>query len=113
MFRRAQRLQAVRGFGIDRFHETYRPLLFATASIPSPYCYRCPLGLSYPSCGLACADGLEDVLSREGDRVAAVVVEPLVQGAAGIITAPDGHLRRVLICDPADDGRYRGFTRKS
>ena len=81
--------------GIDRFHETYRPLLFATASIPSPYCYRCPLDLSPADCGLRCADALEDVLAREGDGVAAVVIEPLVQGAAGIITAPEGHLRRV------------------
>ena len=89
--------------GIDRFHETYRPLLFATASIPSPYCYRCPLGLTYPSCELACADALDEVLTREGDTVAAVVVEPLVQGAAGIITAPDGHLRRV-----ADIARRHG-----
>jgi adenosylmethionine-8-amino-7-oxononanoate transaminase len=89
--------------GIDRFHETYRPLLFATAAIPSPYCYRCPLGLSYGECGLACADKLDEVLTREGDRVAAVVVEPLVQGAAGIITAPDGHLRRV-----ADIARRHG-----
>jgi adenosylmethionine-8-amino-7-oxononanoate aminotransferase len=89
--------------GIDRFHETYRPLLFATASIPSPYCYRCPLGLSHPDCGLACADVLDEVLTREGDAVAAVVIEPLVQGAAGIITAPDGHLRRV-----ADIARRHG-----
>jgi adenosylmethionine---8-amino-7-oxononanoate aminotransferase len=89
--------------GIDRFHETYRPLLFATASIPSPYCYRCPLDLSPADCGLRCADALEDVLAREGDRVAAVVIEPLVQGAAGIITAPDGHLRRV-----ADIARRHG-----
>ena len=81
--------------GIDRFHETYRPLLFSTAPIPSPYCYRCPLGLSYPACDLACAQALEDVLAREGSTVAAVVVEPMVQGAAGIITAPDGHLRRI------------------
>lgn len=81
--------------GIDRFHETYRPLLFATASIPSPYCYRCPLDLSPADCGLRCADALEDVLAREGTSVAAVVIEPLVQGAAGIITAPEGHLRRV------------------
>src|SRR5213593_1557058 len=48
--------------GIDRFHETYRPLLFPTAQIPSPYCYRCPLGLTYPSCEIACATALEDVL---------------------------------------------------
>ena len=80
---------------IDVFHDTYRPMLFPTSGFAQPYCYRCPLGLTYPSCDLACADTLEDVLARDGDRVAAVVVEPLVQGAAGIITAPDGHLRRV------------------
>ena len=80
---------------IDVFHDTYRPLLFPTTGFAQPYCYRCPLGLTYPSCDLACADTLSDVLARDGDRVAAVVVEPLVQGAAGIITAPDGHLRRV------------------
>ncbi|HLG01817.1 MAG TPA: adenosylmethionine--8-amino-7-oxononanoate transaminase [Acidimicrobiia bacterium] len=81
--------------GIDRFHDTYRPLLFSTADIPSPYCYRCPLGLEYPSCDLACANALDAVLTREGDRIAAVVVEPMVQGAAGMITAPDGHLARI------------------
>ena len=80
---------------IDVFHGTYRPLLFPTTGFAQPYCYRCPLGLRYPSCDLACADTLSDVLARDGDRVAAVVVEPLVQGASGIITAPDGHLRRV------------------
>ena len=80
---------------IERFHQTYRPLLFTTEQIPSPYCYRCPLGLTYPSCELACASALEDVLAREGSSVAAVVVEPLVQGAGGIITAPDGHLARL------------------
>jgi adenosylmethionine---8-amino-7-oxononanoate aminotransferase len=80
---------------IEEFHATYRPLLFTTAAVPQPHCYRCPLGLVHPSCGLACADALEDVLAREAGRVAAVVVEPRVQGAAGIITAPDGHLARI------------------
>jgi adenosylmethionine-8-amino-7-oxononanoate aminotransferase len=88
-------LGAVSVGGIDRFHETYRPLLFETASVPNPYCYRCPLGKTYPSCGIACADELDVVLRREGNAVAAVIVEPLVQGAAGIITAPDGHLARI------------------
>ena len=88
-------LGAVSIGSIERFHETYRPLLFPTTSIPSPYCYRCPLGLTYPSCDIACATALEDVLAREGSSVAAVIVEPLVQGAGGIIAAPDGHLARV------------------
>ncbi len=81
--------------GIERFHETYRPLLFETAAVPNPYCYRCPLGKAYPECGIACADELERVLDREGANVAAVIVEPIVQGAAGMITAPDGHLTRI------------------
>lgn len=80
---------------IDAFHDTYRGLLFPTYAFAQPYCYRCPLELSYPSCDLACADSLEVVFDRDGGRVAAVIVEPLVQGAAGIITAPDGHLARV------------------
>ncbi len=88
-------LGAVAVGGIERFHETYRPLLLETASFPAPYCYRCPLGLDYPSCELACADTLDQVLEREAGRVAAVIVEPVVQGAAGIITAPPGHLSRV------------------
>ena len=80
---------------MDDFHDTYRPLLFTTAAVPQPYCYRCPLSLEPETCGLACADALEEVFARDGDRIAAVVVEPRVQGAAGIITAPDGHLRRL------------------
>lgn len=86
--------------GFDPFHALFGPLLFETRRIPSPNCYRCPLGLTHPDCDLACADVLDEVLAAEGDRVAAVVTEPLVQGAAGIVCAPDGHLRRLReICD--------------
>lgn len=81
--------------GIRTFHETFRPLLFASPSFPSPYCYRCPLGLERSSCSIDCADVLDSVLSHHAGQVAAVIVEPLIQGAAGIITAPDGHLARV------------------
>ncbi|MFP5225935.1 MAG: adenosylmethionine--8-amino-7-oxononanoate transaminase [Actinomycetota bacterium] len=88
-------LGAVSVGGMELFHDTYRPLLFDTARIPSPNCYRCPLGLEVGSCGLACADQLDAVLTEHVGKVAAVITEPLVQGAAGIITAPDGHLARI------------------
>ncbi len=47
--------------GIDIFHKTFEPLLFKTYRAPSPYCYRCELGKSYPDCKLACLDKLEDI----------------------------------------------------
>jgi 4-aminobutyrate aminotransferase-like enzyme len=63
----------------------------------TPYanCYRCPLRLRYPECGLACVDYIRDVIAHQtaGD-VAAIIAEP-VQGTAGNIVPPEGFLRAV------------------
>ncbi len=88
-------LGAVSVGGIDLFHACYRPMLFPTLKSHYPYCYRCHLGLSHPGCGLACLEELEDLLEREAHTVAALIIEPLVQGAAGLITAPEGFLKGV------------------
>jgi adenosylmethionine-8-amino-7-oxononanoate aminotransferase len=80
---------------LGRFHHLFRPLLFPTVRAPSPYCYRCPLGLERATCRVDCAEALAGLVREHRDSLAAVVVEPLVQGAAGMITAPDGYLRRV------------------
>jgi adenosylmethionine---8-amino-7-oxononanoate aminotransferase len=80
--------------GISLFHERYHSLLFGTVKAPSPYCYRCPLGLEPSSCGEACIAELERIVSEHANRLAAVVVEPGMQGAAGMIPLPDGYLRR-------------------
>jgi len=86
--------------GMELFHETYRPLLFPVERVPAPHCYRCSLGLSRPSCGLKCADVMEATLDRLGGRAAAMIVEPLVQGAAGMLVHPEGYLARVRrACD--------------
>ena len=80
--------------GIETFHNLYGPLLMPSMFAPSPYCYRCPLGRSRESCQMACAAELERLVETHANELAAVVLEPLVQGAGGIITAPAGYLHR-------------------
>ncbi|MEP6571399.1 MAG: adenosylmethionine--8-amino-7-oxononanoate transaminase [Gemmatimonadota bacterium] len=80
--------------GIDLFHQRYQPLLFETVPVPSPNCYRCPVGQTRESCHLECIDELERIILRHGDTLAAVVLESGLQGAAGMIVMPDGYLRR-------------------
>ena len=61
--------------------------------IPDCYCYRCPLGLQYPSCGVACADEVDSAIRADGD-VAAVIVEPIV-GTNGVLVPVPEYLPRV------------------
>jgi adenosylmethionine-8-amino-7-oxononanoate aminotransferase len=88
-------LGAVSVGDLARFHHLFSPLLFPTVRAPSPYCYRCPLGLERSTCQVACAEEVVKLVEQHADTLAAVVVEPLVQAAAGMITAPDGYLRRL------------------
>lgn len=71
------------------------PYMGGVAFAPAPYCYRCPLRLQPETCGLACADAVEDTIQYQtsGD-VAAFIVEP-VMGEGGIIPLPEGYLARV------------------
>ncbi|TDJ00441.1 MAG: adenosylmethionine--8-amino-7-oxononanoate transaminase [Deltaproteobacteria bacterium] len=87
-------LGAVALGGVESFHEIFRPLVFEALRAENAYCYRCPYGLRYPDCGIHCLESLEGLLERHGHEVAAVVVEPLVQAAAGILLLPDGWLKR-------------------
>jgi 4-aminobutyrate aminotransferase / (S)-3-amino-2-methylpropionate transaminase / 5-aminovalerate transaminase len=63
----------------------------------SPFadCYRCPLRLRYPDCGIACADYVRDVIRHQtGGEIAAIIVEP-IQGTAGNVIPPEGFLRTI------------------
>ena len=81
--------------GVDRFHTMFSPILFPALRAPSPHCYRCPLNLEQADCGMACLGELEKLLIAHRGEVVAVIVEPLVQGAAGIIVHPPGYLKGV------------------
>jgi adenosylmethionine-8-amino-7-oxononanoate aminotransferase len=86
-------LGAVGVGGIELFHSAYWDLLSPSIRLPYAHCYRCHLGLSYPSCGLECARKIEPYFRDHAGETAAVIVEPKVQGAAGIVVAPDGFMR--------------------
>ncbi len=79
--------------GIDIFHSAFGPLLFRTFRAPSPYCYRCELAAEYPGCGLACLEKMEDILKARHNEIAAMILEPLVQAAGGMIVFPVGYLK--------------------
>ncbi len=79
--------------GVELFHAAYKPLLFDVLRAPAPYCYRCPLGKEYPGCKLACLKETERILEENKGSVAAIIVEPMVQGAAGMLTQPSGFLK--------------------
>ena len=70
------------------FTQAFTPLLFPVTRVHAPYCYRCPLGLERATCEIDCLAGLEHALQTRGDEVAGVLVEPMLQGAGGMIVWP-------------------------
>jgi 4-aminobutyrate aminotransferase len=78
-------------------HSTWRPLPSQVAGMVharAPYCYRCPLKLSYPDCGLACAEDIEDVImTTTTGEIAAFMAEPIM-GVGGFIVPPPGYFER-------------------
>ncbi len=88
-------LGAVSVGGIDIYHKVFGPLLFKTYKAPSPYCYRCETGGVYPGCKFSCLGRMEEILTERSGEIAAVILEPLVQAAGGMIVAPPGYLRGI------------------
>lgn len=81
--------------GVARFHEMFRPLLFEVIRLPTPDTYRLPPGVTREK---ACAyyfAHLEAALQQHAHELAAVVIEPLIQAAAGMVQHPLGFLRGV------------------
>jgi len=104
-------------------HASWRALPTQVAAVkhaPAPYCYRCPLKLRYPSCGIACATDLEELIrTTTTGRIAGFLAEP-IQGVGGFITPPPeyfeiavGIIRKyggIFICDEVQTGFGRTGT---
>ncbi len=98
-------------------HSTWRAIPTQVAGVKhahAPYCYRCPFGLSYPSCEVACAKDIEELIqTTTTGQIAGFLAEP-VMGVGGFITAPDGYFKvaveiikkygGVFICDEVQTG---------
>ncbi len=92
---------------IDLFHQAYGGLLFKSDKVMAPYCYRCPFNRAKPEradareyrkCNWECVAKVDQAFAKQrkrGEPFAAFVVEPMVQGAAGVIPQPSGWLRQV------------------
>jgi adenosylmethionine-8-amino-7-oxononanoate aminotransferase len=95
----------------------FEPFAGEFVHVPAPTCYRCPLGLEYPTCGVACAKAIETTILAEGPAsVAEVIVEPIMSGV-GVAVPPDEYHPMVeAICRKYDvllhvDEVINGFGR--
>ena len=106
--------------GVKRFHEMFEPLLFDCIRIDLPDTYRLPEGIAADECCNHYLEQVEAVLKSDHEEIAALVVEPIVQGAAGLVMQPAGYLAGLrkltrqydvlLICDEVAVGFGRTGT---
>lgn len=103
--------------GVDIYHKIYKPMLFETIRAQSPYCYRCPCGLCKENCSEECLLSVETIFKKESKNIAAIIIEPLVQAAGGMIMYKKEYLTKLrALCDQhkillIDDEVAMGFWR--
>ncbi|MCF8052119.1 MAG: aspartate aminotransferase family protein [Desulfobacterales bacterium] len=94
-------LGALAATGRTGFRTPYAPMLPESHHIPAPYCYRCSYGLAYPSCGLRCAEALDELILDLGPATVSAFLAETVSGATiAAVIPPEGYFARVReICD--------------
>ena len=89
--------------GIDIYKKIFNPLVFETLKVSAPFCYRCPKNKQQCECNIDCIEDVEQLFSKKHSEIAAIIVEPLVQGAAGMRMYPAQYLTKLrALCDKYD-----------
>lgn len=81
--------------GIDLFNKIFSPLFFSAYKVPTPYCYRCPMDECRDTCNIDCIKLLENLLKDKAQEICAIILEPLVLAAGGMIVYPKEYLQKV------------------
>jgi adenosylmethionine-8-amino-7-oxononanoate aminotransferase len=85
---------------VDEFHRPFKLVLMDSRRAVSPHCNRCPMGKTPDSCSIECFDSMETIIRRHRQEIAAVIIEPVCQGAGGIRIFPDEYLKKLRrLCD--------------
>lgn len=78
--------------GVSLFNEAFSPLFFPSIKVPSPYCYRCPMGRQEGLCNIDCLLPLEKLLKKRSREIAGIILEPRLMAAGGMIVYPKEYL---------------------
>ncbi len=85
---------------LDLYAEIYKPILLDVVRIDGPDCFRCPYGKCRDNCACECFEKAEESFKKYGDETAAILVEPLLQGSAGMKVYPPLYLKKLReLCD--------------
>ena len=86
--------------GVDLYSELYKPILLDVVRIEGPDCYRCPYNQCRENCNCECFKNAEKAFEEYGKETAAIIVEPLLQGSAGMKIYPPLYLKKLReLCD--------------
>ncbi len=89
--------------GVDLYSEIYKPMLMDIKRIQAPDCYRCPYGQCRDNCNCECFEQAEKMFAKFGNETCAMIVEPLLQGSAGMKIYPPLYLKKLrALCDEYD-----------
>lgn len=85
---------------MDAFSKIYKPMMMDSFHVEAPDCYRCPYGKKRTSCQCECIEAAEKMFAVHGHETAAFILEPLVQGCAGMRIYPPLYLEKIrALCD--------------